>query len=319
MYKLAKGSCCQVVSSLAKFLCEYCMKNSMHYLVLGMSGGLDSAVVGGLAEKACELAKSKNYALYTVAVIMPCESDPLDEQLALKVIEKFNLKMIKIDLTDDFHRLTTVSAYDEGFISKLNFKIENLLIKDGEHDREAWHQSSIIAQGNVKARLRMIALRHIAKMLKGGMVLSTDNLSEYWMGFWTICGDVGDFAPIQKIMKGLELYEIARYLGVPSEIINRIPTDGLGVNKGGDAAQIGAEYPVVDAIMIRLIHEGFDITSNSENEWLLTKVQAIPEADIETKFKVAIRANNSAFKRNGTVIVEREDIGLPPIEKINLD
>jgi NH3-dependent NAD+ synthetase len=63
---------------------------------------------------------------------------------------------------------------------------------------------------------------HIARMMKG-MVLSTDNLSEYWMAFWTLHGDVGDFGMIQMMLKGLELYDLARYLGVPSEIIAARP------------------------------------------------------------------------------------------------
>ena len=97
---------------------------------------------------------------------------------------------------------------------------------------------------------------HAARMLKG-VVLSTDNLSECWMAFWTLHGDVGDFGIIHNLMKGLELYDVARYLGVPEEIIAAKPDDGLGVAEG-DEDQIGAAYPAVDKIMAKLIQAGFD-------------------------------------------------------------
>ena len=108
-------------------------------------------------------------------------------------------------------------------------------IDDNEGEIENDHLNSIpfkIRMGNIKARLRMIYLYNLASK-SNGLVLSTDNFTEYMLGFWTLHGDVGDFGIIQKVLKGLELYDIARYLDVPQEIIDAKPDDGLGI-AGGD-------------------------------------------------------------------------------------
>lgn len=109
---------------------------------------------------------------------------------------------------------------------------------------------SNIAEGNIKARLRMITAYHMANIFKG-CVLSTDNYSEYNMGFWTLHGDVGDISPIQFINKGFELQYIAKALGIPDNIITQAPSDGLGVTATNtDEAQLGANYKFVDSAML---------------------------------------------------------------------
>jgi len=87
-------------------------------------------------------------------------------------------------------------------------------------------------------------------------VLSTDNLSEYLLGFWTLHGDVGDLSPIQHIFKGLELPLIAEYLEIPKKYIDQQPTDGLGIT-ATDVEQFGVDsYEEVDRRLIDYIEHG---------------------------------------------------------------
>ena len=135
-----------------------------------------------------------------------------------------------------------------------------------------------IANGNIQARCRMIHLYDIASIRKG-LVMSTDNQTEYQLGFWTIHGDVGDFDPIQDLWK-TEVYGLANYLqdhykskalealrndyketcdnykAMSCAIYNScklVPTDGLGISNS-DLDQIGAkDYATVDDILSRFI------------------------------------------------------------------
>lgn len=129
-----------------------------------------------------------------------------------------------------------------------------------------------IANGNLQARCRMSHLYDIASRYKG-LVMSTDNQTEYQLGFWTIHGDVGDFDPIQDLWK-TEVYELAKWIsnrykniehhhtimtgaGSKSDAIELsialTPTDGLGISNS-DLDQIGAkDYATVDDILSRFI------------------------------------------------------------------
>lgn len=137
---------------------------------------------------------------------------------------------------------------------------------------------TLIANGNLQARCRMMYLYDIASRYKG-LVMSTDNQTEYQLGFWTIHGDVGDFDPIQDLWK-TEVYGLANYLqdhykskalealrndyketcdnykAMSCAIYNScklVPTDGLGISNS-DLDQIGAkDYATVDDILSRFI------------------------------------------------------------------
>ena len=137
---------------------------------------------------------------------------------------------------------------------------------------------TLIANGNLQARCRMMYLYDIASRYKG-LVMSTDNQTEYQLGFWTIHGDVGDFDPIQGLWKtevyGLANYLCDRYRSKALEALHNdyketcdkyramsyaiysscklIPTDGLGISNS-DLEQIGAkDYDTVDDILSRFI------------------------------------------------------------------
>lgn len=308
IYKLTEEQVKKTVERGAEILAEYCMNINLHYLVTGSSGGTDSAVTLGFAQRASALARAEGFNLTSVAMVLPCESDPEDTRKGMLAAQTFGAMIITVDLNEVFRYFKNL-VFD--FV---NMELSEILPETGGYQAQnEWAWSKRVAQGNIKARLRMITLYHTARMLKG-MVMSTDNLSEYFMAFWTICGDVGDFNVIQNILKGKELYEIAKYLGVPEEITRAKPGDGLKV--GGSAEdQLGANYRTIDTIMIRLIQKGFNPNGSIRQ---LENLPYIENVDPALAQKIAERCLRGAYKRRGTVTVSREELGLPPLKTINL-
>jgi NAD+ synthetase len=341
MYGLTSAKCQEVASKASIALYEYCVKNGLHYLVTGSSGGLDSAVTLGLAERVCELARRDGYSLASVGVTLPCESSHDSVRLGTQAVITFGAHHLHIDLTPLFRLITrqvSLNAFGlamdmEGvsrdskvydffnmmvgadFLPGLNGKVQQIMSQcddvEGLKRSDDYYK---FAQGNLKARLRMICLYHIAKMFGSGFVLSTDNLSEYWMAFWTICGDVGDFGMIQNILKGLEMSDLAHFLGVPIEIIEAKPDDGLNIGNG-DSDQLGAEYPDIDKIMIQLIQSGFDPDGN---EKFLKKLPSVEGYSDELVSGISRRAFNGKFKRHGPFVLSREELGLPAVEDLEI-
>jgi NAD+ synthetase len=119
-----------------------------------------------------------------------------------------------------------------------------------------------ISRGNIKARLRMLTLYDIASRTHG-LVVDTDNLTEHFLGFWTIHGDDGDFNPIGGLWKH-EVYGLAKWMKenvfkdskALEASIALMPTDGNGVKEGGDLAQIapGKTYDDVDDILYHWVN-----------------------------------------------------------------
>lgn len=317
MYELTNEECDRVIAKAGRALFDYCRNCNIHYVVTGSSGGLDSAVTLGLAQKAVELAKTEEFSLTSVGLIMPCNSNPDAERLGRLAIKKFNAEEIMIDLSCAFDVLT--GSYSNGsratIVPNVDRQIRFLLERTaGDEAIRNFDFSKKVAQGNIKARLRMmLGTYHVARMLKG-IVLSTDNLSEFWMAFWTICGDVGDYGMIQKVMKGLELYDIARRLDVPQEIIDARPDDGNGV-AGTDEEQLGAGYHTVDKVMIRLIQQGFNPDGSLDQLNSLPQVEGVSNEVVK---KLAERSLKGAYKHRGTLNLTREELGLPAIQEITL-
>jgi NAD+ synthetase len=317
MYKLTDDECDQSIVKASTYAFDYCRRNNINYLVTGSSGGLDSAVTLALAEQAVRIAKDNGYPLTSVGLIMPCNSKPDAERLGRLAIKKFNAEELMIDFSCLFSMITGEysNASRATIVPNLDQQIRFLLERTGgEKALRNFDFSKKVAQGNIKARLRMmLGTYHVARMLEG-MVLSTDNLSEFWMAFWTINGDVGDYGMIQKVMKGLELYDIARRLGVPQEIIDSRPDDGNGV-AGTDEDQLGANYRTVDTVMVRLIQQGF----NPDGSCLqLDSLPLVEGVSVEVVKKLAERALRGAYKRRGTLNLTREELGLPGIMEIVL-
>lgn len=183
-------------------------------VVLGMSGGIDSALTAAIFKKA---------GYRVIGVTMPIHQAPEETARGIEAIEALDLEHLHIDLSALYD--ATLAAQG-GLDPALR----------GEDDDKATR----IRRGNIRARLRMVTLYNLAH-LHNGFVASTDNLSELGAGFWTLHGDVGDFAPIQSLLKSWEVPYIARLNGVPEATVRAKPTDGLGIDDG-DEAQLGCSY-----------------------------------------------------------------------------
>ena len=180
-------------------------------VVIGNSGGKDSAVVIAMATKA--LGKEN-----VLAIAMPCNSIKEDLADARLVAEKFDVKTLEIDLSDTYNTLE----------SSINTELKTL-------DIELNKDSKI----NIKPRMRMMTLYGVAQSL-GYLVIGTGNLCERMVGYTTKWGDsASDFNPIANFTVD-EVLAIGEYLGVPDKIIHKAPNDGLGGQT--DEEKMGVTY-----------------------------------------------------------------------------
>jgi NAD+ synthase len=179
-------------------------------IVLGLSGGIDSAVVAGLAAQALPG--------HTLGVLMPCHSQPQDALLAQQVVDTFQIESLTVDLSAPF----------DAMLSQLP-------------------QGSDLAQANLKPRLRMMTLYYLANA-RNYLVAGTGNRTELMVGYFTKYGDGGvDLLPIGSLYKW-QVRELARELGVPQPIIDRPPSAGLWAGQT-DEDEIGISYADLDAIL----------------------------------------------------------------------
>lgn len=273
---------------------DYLIKSRRKSVVLGISGGIDSTLCSALIQPVCE-----NIGVTLIGRSISIESNKPDELLRAKDVGfAFCGDFKEVDLTDLYHtKKATYESEENSVLTKI----------DG---------------GNFKARTRMEYLYWIASKEKG-LVLSTDNLTELLLGFWTLHGDVGDFGMIQQLWKS-EVYGLAEFLinsfegnisggskkskNIPmAQALNdglyAIPTDGLGItNSDLDQIMPGWEtefdncrdaYARVDIIL----QEYLDLIEVRANRSVLEKKKNHP---------VIQRHLNSEFKRNNPYNISRE-------------
>lgn len=192
-----------------KWIYNYVEKTGAKGVVVGNSGGKDSATVIAMATKA--LGKDR---VYTIA--MPCNSIKTDLEDARLVAETFDVPFLEVNLSSTYNEL-------ENTINSSLINIE--LNKDSKI--------------NIKPRLRMTTLYAIAQTL-GYLVIGTGNLCESMVGYTTKWGDsASDFNPIANFTVD-EVLAIGEYLGVPDKIIHKAPNDGLGGQT--DEEKMGVTY-----------------------------------------------------------------------------
>jgi len=186
-------------------------------LILGVSGGVDSALCSFLIKKA--------FPNNSLGLIMPCDSNPQDKEDGLKVVTTCNLEYLTIELSDTHRQLFA--------------QIQNSL---ADFDREKLNIN--ISSANLKARLRMSTLYAVANAFNY-LVVGTDNAAEVYTGYYTKHGDGGvDILPIAKLTKR-EVRNWAREVGVPEEIIVKQPSAGLWLNQT-DESEMGTTYDMID-------------------------------------------------------------------------
>lgn len=294
---------------------EYVTSNNLKAMVLGISGGIDSTVVAAICH---EVSKKTDIPLIGRSLPIKNKEDEfsvseLVGEAFCDEFKVFNLsnsyKASLFDLCADAGLIKDCKGYDWYWVS----------------DLEELTGRTPIANGNLQARCRMKHLYDIASIRKG-LVMSTDNQTEYQLGFWTIHGDVGDFDPIQDLWKtevyGLANYLRDRYKSKALEALHNdyketcdkyramsyavysscklIPTDGLGISNS-DLEQIGARtYYDVDRVLQTLICK-----ASPENDKLQDSLEQ--ELGREVVHKIIKRHTASEFKRKkAPIYISRE-------------
>ena len=198
-----------VVKELVNWLQDKVKDANAKGIVFGLSGGIDSALMAAIAKLA--------FPEDSLGVIMPCHSNPIDEEHGILVGESLWLKTQKVDLSNSFDVL----------FNSIDVENENNM-----------------AISNLKPRLRMTTLYYLAQT-KNYLVVGPTNKSEYEVGYFTKHGDSAvDLLPLASFVKS-EIRELARYLDIPQIVIEKPPTAGLWEDQT-DEEEMGFGYDVLD-------------------------------------------------------------------------
>ncbi len=232
----------EALINIRKELKDYIKKYNLRSLVLGISGGIDSALCAALAAPVCAEVE-----IPLIGRSITIESNSEGEiRRAAAVGETFCRDFLEVDLSELY--LSYLPEID----------------REGKDNPEDF--SVKLRRGNIKARVRMIYLYDLAAR-NHGLVLSTDNKTEEMVGFWTLHGDVGDYGMIQKLWK-TEVYELAEVITAElsknsretadalRSCIEAVPTDGLGITDS-DLEQLRVtSYREADRLLRKYIEEG---------------------------------------------------------------
>lgn len=284
---------------------KYLLDNNLKAMVLGISGGIDSTVTAAICYEV-----SKQTGIPLIGRSLPIKNKE----------DEFNTSRLVGEAFCDNFEVTNLYEVFNKFLT----------LVDG--DNLASLKRTPISDGNIQARLRMIYLYNLAS-IHNGLVMSTDNQTEYQLGFWTIHGDVGDFDPLQDLWK-TEVYGLAEWiqedylLRYQASIIDReedetfvkkseaikqsislIPTDGLGISNS-DLEQIGAKsYEEVDKILQNFssynkLFLEYDKNVNADR---YLEYNALYDIDPRVIKKVLDRHLKSEFKRKkAPIYIERD-------------
>jgi NAD+ synthase len=210
-----------IINHIVNWLKDYAENNHQKGFVVGVSGGIDSALTSTLCAET---------GLPVLCLEMPIHQSENQVSRALNHInwlkDKYdNVDMVQVNLTPVFD-----SLLDE--LPKVNNEEERLM-----------------SLANTRARLRMTTLYYFAA-LQGYLVAGTGNkVEDFGVGFYTKYGDGGvDLSPIADLLK-TEVFQLARFLGVNEDILEAPPTDGLWGDSRTDEDQIGASYPELEWAM----------------------------------------------------------------------
>ena len=229
------------INIIQKKVKKYLSNNNMKCVVIGISGGFDSAFNAALLKPICDELNIPIIGRY-----IHIESNKEDEkQRACNIGKAFCSDFKCVDLTNLFY--TSLKDFEEGEI-----------FDDNDYTTK-------IRRGNIKARMRMIYLYNLASLNKG-LVIDNDNKTEILLGFYTLNGSC-DLSPLSSLFK-TEAYELAKiYAETINDndakqalinCINAVPTDGLGITSS-DVEQFGVKsYAEVDEILFNFLYRGME-------------------------------------------------------------
>ena len=209
----------KVSEHISGWLRDYCDKAGLSGFIVGISGGIDSALTSTLCAKTGKR---------TLLLNMPIRQSEAEFERAVNHIKDLtkkypNVEGLEVDLTDVFELIE--KTYPSAVVN------------------------SHLAMANTRARLRMTTLYALGQT-HGCLVAGTGNkIEDFGVGFFTKYGDGGvDLSPIADLTKS-EVKELAAHLGVIDEIVQAKPTDGLWGDGRSDEDQLGATYPELEWAM----------------------------------------------------------------------
>ena len=202
----------EVIEHIKKWLCSYHSQSSTKGFVIGISGGIDSALTSTLVAET-------NIPLLCIEMPINQNKNQVSrgKNHILWLKENYNnVKSIECDLTGIFEQFKSISSEK--------------------------NKNQLLALANTRSRLRMTTLYYYAQ-LNNALVVGTGNkVEDFGIGFYTKYGDGGvDLSPIADLMKS-EVFQLAKALKINKEILVAPPTDGLWDNDQTDEDQIGATY-----------------------------------------------------------------------------
>lgn len=305
--------CEKVFKHLINTTENYVVTNGLDSMILGISGGIDSTVCAAICH---EVSLRSNRQIKFIGRSLPIKNQVMYSE------EYDASKLVGNAFCDDF-RVVNLSWIYENMLGEIVEHEENKKVKGfsykGIEDKS--ENQTPIANGNIQARLRMTYLYNLAGINKG-LVIDTDNLTEHYLGFFTIHGDQGDFNPIGGLWK-TEVYQLAKHIAyeykkkaenlIDDDItlshtyekmynalwasIRLTPTDGLGISNS-DLEQIGVDnYNQVDDILQTVVYFSDASSFTSYIERLYEKYNK------EMVDKVVSRYVKSDFKRKKMPIV----------------
>jgi NAD+ synthetase len=273
------------ISNIRESLKRYLVENKLKSMVVGVSGGADSALVCALAYPI-----AKELGIELIGRSISIETNKEDEQERARNIGKyFCTNFDDIDLTEEFYSVKNYVSRDH--------TDQVVPIKETDRERK-------IRIGNLKARMRMTYIYDLAQKNKG-FVLSTDNYTELMVGFWTIAGDIGDYGMIQELWK-TEVYNMIEYIADNEAItleasdalrsmLDAVATDGLGITSS-DLDQLLPDWKERHTTT----RQGYaEVDSILENYFL----SGINKDNLVIKRHIA-----TEFKRNIPINLKRKDI-----------
>lgn len=211
----------QVITHISNWLKEYHADSKTEGFVVGISGGIDSAVTSSLCAKT---------GLRTLCIEMPIHQHASQVNRARKHIEDLqrrftNVERIEVDLTQVFE------VFKKSVPNASNAPLLDLSL------------------ANTRARLRMTTLYYFAGLHRYLVAGTGNKVEDFGVGFYTKYGDGGvDLSPIADLMKS-EVYALGKELGVIQEILDASPTDGLFGDSRSDEEQLGATYDELEWAM----------------------------------------------------------------------
>ena len=219
-----------LAEQIVDWIKDYYWDNDLGGLVVGVSGGRDSAVVSTLCART---------GLPTYILTMPLDSKKENTELSDTHAEflknKYpNVIHYDIDLSEPYHKLISTIGFKT---APSGYTANRTLITDN------------LTNANTKSRMRMVTLYQIAGVVRGIVVGTGNKVEDYGVGFYTKYGDGGvDIAPIADLYK-TEVWELGEYLEVDQRIVDADPTDGLWDDSRTDESQLGASYEQLEEAM----------------------------------------------------------------------